>query len=290
MHPALLPPRPQSAFDRALQTDPWIQHNRPPVQYMYALPFLWLPLLSYLHSFSLFAMAAPSRTASTGKTKKRKKKIRESSAAKKKWAKPLTYADVKRLQRQHKTINKENKALFAKVSSLLKSKAKKTSAAAAASPATKAKTKQADEKPRKRRSEVYVLQPEGGYVYVGKTSCGIKRRLEQHMGVSSSSRFGGAAFTRLHRPTGRLLKRLGNLEGDGDGPERDETLRQMFKRGVQRVRGWRYVRAAPLRQDELEDIETNIRELFDLCRKCGRHGHFAAGCREAKDRHGRCLR
>lgn len=79
--------------------------------------------------------------------------------------------------------------------------------------------------------------------------------------------FGGAAFTRLHPPTGRLLPRLGNLEGDGDGPERDETLRQMYKRGPQRVRGWKYVRPGPLSAHDMEDIERNIREVFDLCRR-----------------------
>lgn len=99
----------------------------------------------------------------------------------------------------------------------------------------------------------------------------------------------GAAFTKVHRPTGKLLPRLGNLTGDGDGPERDETLRQMYKRGVQRVRGWKYVRAGMLRAPELSEVESNIRELFDLCRRCGRPGHFAAGCRNAKDRSGRSI-
>jgi hypothetical protein len=141
---------------------------------------------------------------------------------------------------------------------------------------------------KKQACSVYVLELEGGYVYVGKTSRGVARRLAEHMGKNGAGR--GAAFTKLHRPTGRLLPRLGNLEGDGDGPERDETLRQMYRLGVQRVRGWKYVRAGMLRREEIEDIESNIRELFDLCRKCGRSGHFAAGCREAKDRSGGALR
>ena len=84
--------------------------------------------------------------------------------------------------------------------------------------------------------------------------------------MSSSKSRRGSSFTRLHPPTGRLLRRLGNLEGDGDGPERDETLRQMRRRGPQRVRGWKYVRPGPLTPEDLRDIETNIREVFDLCR------------------------
>jgi hypothetical protein len=63
----------------------------------------------------------------------------------------------------------------------------------------------------------------------------------------------------------------------------------MYKRGAQSVRGWRYVSAAPLRQEELDNIDANIRELFDLCRRCRKHGHFAAGCREPKDRAGKAL-
>ena len=125
-------------------------------------------------------------------------------------------------------------------------------------------------------SKVYVLELQGGYVYVGKTSRGIATRLAEHM--DTSRRFRGAAFTKLHPPTGRMLKRLGNLEGDGDGPERDETLRQMRKHGPQRVRGWKYVRSGLLGAAELQEIETNMREVFDLCRKCGKKGHFTMQC------------
>ena len=149
-------------------------------------------------------------------------------------------------------------------------------------------------KPQKQQ-HVYVLQLEGGYVYVGKTKHSVQARLREHVmgGTAAPKRRGasslGAAFTRLHKPTGKLLPRLGNLEGDGDGPERDETLRQMYKRGPQTVRGWKYVRSGPLRQTELEDIESNIRELFDLCRRCGKAGHFVSQCRERKDRNGKPL-
>lgn len=133
----------------------------------------------------------------------------------------------------------------------------------------------------KRASKVYVLQLEGGYVYVGKTSRTVQQRLREHMGTSGRPGFfSGAAFTRLHKPTGKILKRLGNLEGDGDGPERDETLRQMHKRGAQKVRGWKYVKPGPLGKEDLEDIEKNIREMLDLCRRCGKKGHFTLQCRK----------
>ena len=141
---------------------------------------------------------------------------------------------------------------------------------------------------KKKHSEVYVLELQEGYVYVGKTSRGVATRLREHMSGSALKR--AAAFTRLHKPTGRLLPRLGNLEGDGDGPERDETLRQMYRRGMQMVRGWKYVRPGLLRREDLEDIESNIRELFDLCRRCGKRGHFTLQCKEAKDRNGKALR
>jgi hypothetical protein len=156
-------------------------------------------------------------------------------------------------------------------------------------------------------SRVYVLELRGGYVYVGKTARDVGARMHEHMGPHASTRRGGSSgasgiarrllsfasrgsgFTKLHVPTGRMLPRLGNVCGDGDCAERDETLRQMYKRGVQKVRGWKYVRPGRLTGSELRDIEENIRELFDLCRRCGKKGHFTNQCRESFDRMGAAI-
>lgn len=130
-------------------------------------------------------------------------------------------------------------------------------------------------------ASVYVLQLAGGFIYVGK-SVDVPRRLQQHMkGI-------GAAFTKVYKPTGKLLPLLGTLKGDGDGPERDETLRQMYKHGFRNVRGWKFCNRYHTAAD-IHEIESNIRELMDLCRRCGGQGHFASACRARVDRLGRPL-
>lgn len=134
------------------------------------------------------------------------------------------------------------------------------------------------------KTRVYVLQLAGGYVYVGKSS-NVKKRLQEHMAGTFKACKRAASFTKLHKPTGKLLKRLGDLkDGDipSDGPERDETLRWMHKLGPQKVRGWKFVRKGALKKRELKEIQDNVRELFDLCRKCGKKGHFALQCKRRK--------
>ena len=79
------------------------------------------------------------------------------------------------------------------------------------------------------------------------------------------------------------MPRLGTLNGGGDGPERDETLRWMHKLGPEKVRGWKFVRRGKLTSAELAEIQSNIRELFDLCRICGKKGHFAMQCKSRKN-------
>jgi predicted GIY-YIG superfamily endonuclease len=129
------------------------------------------------------------------------------------------------------------------------------------------------------KTSVYVLELEGGRVYVG-SSKDVPRRLAAHCGGY------GSAYTKVYKPTGVLLPRLGNVEGDGDAAERDETLRYMMLRGVPYVRGWKFARV-DMPSEEFEEAEANIRELYDLCRKCGYKGHFCTHCRATFDRLGR---
>jgi hypothetical protein len=130
--------------------------------------------------------------------------------------------------------------------------------------------------------DVYVLELAGGRVYVGKSG-NVGRRVGRHMSG------GGSAFTKAFPPTGNILPRLGNVSGAGDAAERDETLRYMFLRGIRNVRGWRYT-CVEMSDEMFEDAERNIRELFDLCRRCGGGNHFMTACRFEFDRLGRRVR
>lgn len=129
------------------------------------------------------------------------------------------------------------------------------------------------------REGIYILELAQGRVYVGH-SCDVRRRIQQHMSGQ------GAAFTKAFPPTGIILPRLGCVTGSAEAAERDETLRYMFLRGIDFVRGWRYVRVY-MQEAEQQDAEENIRELFDLCRRCGHPGHFVTHCKANFDRLGR---
>lgn len=126
---------------------------------------------------------------------------------------------------------------------------------------------------------IYILELSQGRVYVGQSS-DIRRRVQQHMSGQ------GSAFTKAFPPTGVLLPRLGCVSGSQEAAERDETLRYMFLRGIQLVRGWKYTRVY-MPDEDIQDAEENIRELFDLCRRCGHPGHFVTQCKATFDRLGR---
>jgi predicted GIY-YIG superfamily endonuclease len=129
--------------------------------------------------------------------------------------------------------------------------------------------------------QIYILELSQGRVYVGKTS-DLRRRVSQHLSAR------GSAFTQSFPPTGTLLPRLGRVSGSAEAAERDETLRYMFQRGISMVRGWKYTRLN-MTESEERDAEENIRELFDLCRRCGHPGHFVGQCKSKLDRLGRPL-
>jgi predicted GIY-YIG superfamily endonuclease len=128
---------------------------------------------------------------------------------------------------------------------------------------------------------VYILELMHGRVYVGRTK-NLQRRLAEHRSGK------GSAFTKAYRPTGVMLPRLGRVSGSGEAAERDETLRYMYLRGADSVRGWKYTRVELSRADAA-DAEANIRELFDLCRRCGHPGHFMSHCRNNYDRAGEAV-
>ena len=126
---------------------------------------------------------------------------------------------------------------------------------------------------------VYILELAQGRVYVGH-STDRRRRIQQHMTGK------GSAFTKAFPPTGVVLPRLGCVSGCSEAAERDETLRYMFLRGIPFVRGWKYVRV-DMSEAEMQEAEENIRELYDLCRRCGHPGHFIDQCKANFDRLGR---
>lgn len=126
---------------------------------------------------------------------------------------------------------------------------------------------------------VYILELAQGRVYVGH-STDRRRRIQQHMAGQ------GSAFTKAFPPTGVVLPRLGCVSGSPEAAERDETLRYMFLRGIPVVRGWKYVRV-DMSDEEMQEAEANIRELFDFCRRCGHPGHFIHQCKASFDRLGR---
>jgi predicted GIY-YIG superfamily endonuclease len=128
---------------------------------------------------------------------------------------------------------------------------------------------------------IYVLELDKGRVYVGRSK-NVARRVQQHKdGV-------GPSFTAMYPPTGVLLPRLGRVSGSAEAAERDETLRYMHLRGIDKVRGWKYTNVL-LTEAEVREIKDNIREMLNLCRRCGHPGHFAAQCKNNFDTDGNQL-
>ena len=116
---------------------------------------------------------------------------------------------------------------------------------------------------------VYALEDSDGKVYVGKSE-NIERRIEEH------HRGGGTRFINKNSFR-RISLKTPAIQSDLESWERNETLTQMYHRGIDQVRGWMYT-TTNLSEDQQQDIFTQICEKFDLCRKCGRKGHFIQQC------------
>mgnify|MGYP002623480377 CR=1 FL=1 len=117
----------------------------------------------------------------------------------------------------------------------------------------------------KTMTTIYILELEGGYYYVGRTS-NLERRLRDH-----SSGY-GSAWTRKYKPV-RVLRTIPGDKFD----EEPWTLRMMEKYGLDRVRGGRWVQVK-LDEQSRREIEDRMRWADDRCIRCGLAGHFVANC------------
>jgi len=126
-------------------------------------------------------------------------------------------------------------------------------------------------------TNIYVLRLQGGKYYVGKSD-NVAKRYQQHLAGS------GSAWTKLHRPVS-LVKTIENVS-----PFQEDAITKeyMAKYGTDNVRGGSYV------QVDLDDFqkETLNREKWgakDLCKQCGRSGHFVKDCYATKDVSGNAI-
>ena len=112
------------------------------------------------------------------------------------------------------------------------------------------------------RSGVYVIQHGDGTLYVGKSQ-NIDSRIAEH-----KKEWGNVKEVSTITPP---------IANDFESWERNETLAQMNVHGIDQVRGWKYT-SSTLTHHQKQSIQEEIVEKYDLCRLCGKHGHFANEC------------
>jgi len=125
--------------------------------------------------------------------------------------------------------------------------------------------------PKKQRPSpgVYAVQDSSGRIYVGKSNDRVAR-IRQHQAGQGTSFLSGT-ITEIPLSTA-------GSQNDLESWERNETLSQMYLKGIDQVRGWMF--ASPtLSPIDRRQAYQQVCEKFDLCRKCGRHTHFAYECR-----------
>ena len=82
-----------------------------------------------------------------------------------------------------------------------------------------------------KRDTVYVLELEGNKFYVGSTTRGMKR-VQEHFSAR-----GGSAWTRLHRPTGKVIEMIRCRSRYTLGVEASVTAKYLLEHGLENVRG-----------------------------------------------------
>lgn len=115
--------------------------------------------------------------------------------------------------------------------------------------------------------KIYVLELEQGKIYVGKTT-DLDNRLNSHFFES------GSVFTKQYKPTGKVLDNLSTIDGVSRIRERDETLMQMWKYGINNVRGAGWVKSELSDYAKLNIISALCKK-YNLCQgKCKKDYHL----------------
>ena len=115
---------------------------------------------------------------------------------------------------------------------------------------------------------VYTIGDVSGRIYIGKSS-DIDKRIQEHAS--------GAGTSFLDGTIRKLPTITSGPKDDMESWERNETLEQMYQKGIQKVRGWMFTTSV-LTEKQEEDAFKQICEKYDLCRKCGHNNHFADRC------------
>lgn len=126
---------------------------------------------------------------------------------------------------------------------------------------------------------VYVIVLDDGTRYVGK-STNVNRRISQHLNPKAIKQVawckkGGIRQAYAEPP-------ITKPNADLSAWEQNETIAQMMKHGVNRVRGWEFTSCRPFSPLEYELFKKLAFSKNDLCRTCGYGGHMAAGCYSQK--------
>jgi len=123
-------------------------------------------------------------------------------------------------------------------------------------------------------TNIYIIRCEGDRYYIGKTN-DLERRRQQHLNGTAS------AWTKKYKPISieKIIPNASHFDED------KYTKEYMSKYGIDKVRGGSYV------EIELDDFQKEIlnREIWgakDLCKQCGRSGHFIKDCYAKTDSSG----
>jgi hypothetical protein len=126
-------------------------------------------------------------------------------------------------------------------------------------------------------TNIYILKLQGGRYYIGKSD-NVSKRYEQHLnGVGSS-------WTNKYRPISvdKIIPNASPFDED------KYTKEYMSKYGMDKVRGGSYVNVE-LDDFQKHSINTEIWGAKDLCKQCGRDGHFVKDCYATKDVSGNAI-